>query len=123
MAIRRDLTVLLTSLFCTTALFWTLEPAAQDTEAVMGWQEELAQINEELEIAEDQRDLNLAAARRAEDQGMRWQFMQDQKQEAKRAFERAEDKKQVAAMYQARIDELNARKMQILQEHPEGLNG
>lgn len=35
MEVRRDLTVLLTSLCCTTALFWTLEPSAQDNEAAV----------------------------------------------------------------------------------------
>ena len=83
------------------------------------WREELAQINAETKEAQDLRRRYLAAAARAEDEGMRWQFMQNEKQEARRAFQRAEDKRKAAEMLQARIDVLNARKAQILQEHPE----
>jgi DNA repair exonuclease SbcCD ATPase subunit len=85
----------------------------------LDWREELREINEEIKNAEDLRDRYLAAARRAEDQGMRWQFMQDQKQEAKRAFERADEKKKAAKMLEARIKTLKARRDQILQEHSE----
>lgn len=91
---------------------------AQEEQPV-DWREELRQIDEEIKSAEDLRNRYLAAAARAEDQGMRWQFMQDQKQEAKRAFQRADEKKQAAKMLEARIDVLNARRSQILQEHPE----
>jgi hypothetical protein len=103
------------------AVFSVTKLPAQEN-STSDWREELRRIDEEIREAKDQRDRYLAAARRAQDDGMRWQFMQDQKQEAKRAFQRAEDKKQAAQMLQARIDVLNARKVQILQEHPEALN-
>jgi hypothetical protein len=83
------------------------------------WRTELQQIDVELKQLQDEKNRYLAAARRYEDQGLRWQFQQNQKQEAKRAFEMADIKKQAANMLQARIDALNARKSQILQEHPE----
>lgn len=102
----------------TTALFLTVPTIAQQ-ERPADWREELKQIDAEIESAEDLKNRYLAAARRAEDQGMRWQFSQDQKQEAKRAFQRADEKKQAAQMLQKRIDALKARKAQILQEHPE----
>jgi hypothetical protein len=88
-------------------------------EQPLDWREELRQIDAEIKEAEDLKNRYLAAARRAEDEGMRWQFMQNQKQEAKRAFQRADDKKEAARMLQARIDVLKARREQILQEHPE----
>ncbi len=90
-----------------------------EEEQPLNWRDELKQIDDELKKAKDLKNRYLAAARRAEDEGMRWQFMQNEKQEAKRAFQRAEDKKQAAQMLQARIDTLNARREQILQEHPE----
>lgn len=90
-----------------------------EDEQPLNWRDELKQIDDELKKAKDLKNRYLAAARRAEDEGMRWQFMQNEKQEAKRAFQRAEDKKQAAQMLQARIDTLNARREQILQEHPE----
>ncbi len=111
-------TILCTCLLGTTALFWITSPQALE-EAAQDWRVELKQIDAELKSAEDLRNRYLADARRAEDQGMRWQFMQNQKQEAKRAFERAENKKQAAQMLQKRIDALNARKAEILKEHPE----
>lgn len=100
-------------------LFWLSKLHSQE-EKPLDWREELKQIDDEIKRSEDLRDRYLSAARRAEDEGMRWQFQQNQKQEAKRAFQRADEKKQAAAMLQARIDGLKARKAQILQEHPEG---
>jgi hypothetical protein len=117
MYLRHYLTVILSCLVGISALFWIAD-YAQD-EVVLDWQTELKQINDEIKRAEDLKKRYLAAAARADDEGMRWQFQQNQKQEAKRAFERADDKRQAAQMMQARIDALNARKMQILQEHPE----
>jgi DNA repair exonuclease SbcCD ATPase subunit len=94
------------------------EGIAQAEES-LDWRTELQQINAELKDLEDEKNRYLAAARRHEDDGLRWQFQQNEKQEARRAFERADIKRQAAQMLQGRIDALNARKMQILQEHPE----
>jgi len=100
------------------SLFWTSKQFAQE-ETQLDWRAELQQINAELKELRDEKNRYLAAARRYEDQGMRWQFQQNQKQEAKRAFEMADIKREAANRLQARIDVLNARKAQILQEHPE----
>lgn len=99
-----------------TALLWIATTDAED-EQVLGWREELRQIDAEIKRAQDLKGRYLTEARRAEDQGMQWQ--RTQKQEAKRAYQRAEDKRQAAEMMQAHIDELKARRAQILQEHPE----
>ena len=118
MFLQRYFTIILSCLVGIGSLFWIAKDYAQEEE-VLDWRTELQQIDEEIKRAEDLKNRYLAAARRAEDEGMRWQFQQNQKQEAKRAYERADDKKQAAKMMQARIDVLNARKAQILQEHPE----
>ncbi len=81
------------------------------------WRVELNQIDAEIKDLTNEKNRYMAESRRYEDQGMRWQ--RDQKQEAKRAFQMADTKKQAAQMLQTRIDALNARKTQILQEHPE----
>ena len=118
MDLRNHMAIIAACLLGTTVLFWATNPHAHEEQA-LDWKQELKQIDDEIKRAEDLKDKYMAAARRAEDEGMRWQFMQNEKQEAKRAFQRAEDKKKAAQMLQARIDVLNARKAEILQEHPE----
>ncbi len=142
MTARNHTAIIAACLLGTTVLFWATKPHAQEEkfafdeglpssrelaqlisevslkEQPLDWRQELKQIDDEIKRAEDLKDKYLAAARRAEDEGMRWQFMQNEKQEAKRAFQRAEDNKKAAQMLQARIDVLKARKAQILQEHP-----
>lgn len=117
---RKFMLIIAACLIGATALLYVQKLPSTELDQPMDWKEELKQIDNEIKVTEDQRDRYLAAARRAEDEGMRWQFMQNQKQEAKRAFQRAEDKKQAAAMLQGRIDALNARKAQILQENSRG---
>jgi hypothetical protein len=80
---------------------------------------ELEQIDASIKTLEDERDRFLAAAAREEDKGMRWQFMQDQKQEAKRAFQRADAKREAAGQVQTQIDALNARRVELLKDHPD----
>ncbi len=100
----------------TAALFYVTEALALERTPPPDWKGELTKIDEELKKTEDLRDKALASARREEDKGMRWQFMQNEKQEAKRAFEQADAKKQEAQMLQKKIDQLNARKAQLLKE-------
>jgi hypothetical protein len=118
MAVCRYLMLFAACIVGRSALFWTTELIARE-EAPLDWRTELQQINTELKELEDEKKRYLAAARRYDDDGMRWQFQQNQKQEARRAFERADIKRQAARMLQGRIDALNARKAEILQEHPE----
>jgi hypothetical protein len=118
MATLRQLFFLIVCIIGTSSLFWAEKIFAQE-ELELDWRTELQQIDAELKELQDEKNRYLAAARRYDDQGMRWQFQQNQKQEAKRAFHMADIKRQAADMLQARIDALNARKTQILQEHPE----
>jgi hypothetical protein len=101
----------------TAALFYVTEALAFEQTPPPDLKGELTEIDEELKKTENLRDKALAAARREEDKGMRWQFMQNEKQEAKRAFERADAKKQEAQVLQQKMDQLNARKAQLLKEH------
>jgi hypothetical protein len=118
MGLRRCAVFIAACLIGATPLLFMEKSFAQEASSE-DWREELKQIDDEIERAEDLKSRYTAAARRAEDEGMRWQFMQNEKQEAKRAFQRADEKRQAAQMLQARIDALNARKAQILKEHPE----
>ena len=98
-----------------------LETAVGDgklTQSSDDWRIELRQIDDEIKSSEDAKNRYLAAARRHEDEGMRWQFQQNQKQEAKRAYQKADTERQAAKMLQDRIDVLKTRRAQILQEHP-----
>lgn len=122
MGLRRDLHIILACLVGTSVLFFIVEgqiQASQEDSASLDWREELRQIDEEIQKTEDLRDRHLATARRAEDQAMRWQFMQNQKQESKRAYERADANKREAALLQEQIDLLNKRKAQLLKDHPD----
>jgi hypothetical protein len=95
-------------------LFLCLCGTGNATEA---WKSELQQIDQELKELEDQKTGYLSTARRLDDKGMSWQS-QDQTQEAKRAYQRADDYREAAKMLQPRIDALNEKKAKILQEHP-----
>ena len=116
--IRRNLHIILACLVGTSVLFFLIDqPVNANQISEENWKLELKEIDEEIKKCEDLRDRHLAAASRAEDQAIRWQFMQDQKQEAKRAFQKADDKRKEAALLQDQINVLNERKAQILKEH------
>ncbi len=121
MGLRRDLHIVLACLVGTSVLFFIVDSpsASAQEEMALSPQEELAQIDEEIKKLEDLRDRRLSAAARAEDQGMRWQFMQNQKQEAKRAFQRADDNRQAAKELQERIDALKKRRTYLVEDHKE----
>ena len=122
MFLRLNLHIILACLVGTSVLFFVVDRpvnATQSTQSALGWREEIRQIDQEIKTSEELRDRHLAIARRAEDQGMRWQFTQNQKQEAKRAFQKADANKKEAALLQEQIDLLNKRKAQLLKDHPE----
>lgn len=77
-------------------------------------QQQLEQIDEELKQLNDLKNRYKAAATRHEDEGIRWQFTQNQKQEAKRAFQRAEMERQMVNEIQIRIDYLEEQKALLL---------
>jgi hypothetical protein len=116
--IKRNLHIILACFVGTSVLFLVVDRPINAAQETLDYKAELQQINEEIKKCEDLRDRHLSAAARAQDQGMRWQFMQDQKQEAKRAFEREDANRKEAAALQNQIDLLNKRKAQILKEYP-----
>jgi uncharacterized protein (DUF3084 family) len=81
------------------------------------WRIELREIDNELKRAEEDKSRYLALARRDEDEGRR--LMRNEKQEAKRAFARADNERKAAQMLDERIATLQARRAQLLKEHPE----
>ncbi len=82
------------------------------------WQEELQQINKQLDDLKDLRDRYDASATRHENDAMRWQFEQNLKQESRRAYKQAELDRAAEKKIQVQIDELEARKAEILKQHP-----
>jgi predicted ribosome quality control (RQC) complex YloA/Tae2 family protein len=118
MIFSRHLLFFIVCIIGTGALFWMAEIHSQEG-TQQNWQTELQQIDAEIRELQNEKNRFLSAARRYEHQGMRWQFQQSQTQEARRAFRMADIKREAANMVQARIDALNTRRAQILQEHPE----
>ncbi len=83
------------------------------------WQEELDQIDKENHQLKDLKNRYEASEVRHNNDGMRWQFQQNMKQESRRAFQQAELDREMQKQIQSRIDYLDARKAEILKEHPE----
>ncbi|MBS0605796.1 MAG: hypothetical protein KF898_07155 [Parachlamydiales bacterium] len=83
------------------------------------WQDELDQIDKETHQLKDLKNRYEASAARHDNNAMRWQFQQNMKQEARRAYQQAELDREMQKQIQARIDYLDARKAEILKEHPE----
>lgn len=84
------------------------------------WQEELRSIDAQLKMLEDEKIRLKQSIARWDDAGNRWQFQQEMKQEAKRAFQKADSDRQQLQAVQQKIDALQDRKEEILKEHPEG---
>lgn len=80
--------------------------------------EQVDQIDREIKQMKDLQNRYRAAARRFEDEGMRFQFQADMQQEAKRAYKKAELAKEKVKDLQAQIDALNEKKAEILRESP-----
>ncbi|MBS0653762.1 MAG: hypothetical protein JSR39_09615 [Verrucomicrobia bacterium] len=83
------------------------------------WQEELKQIDAETDQLYDLKNRYKASEARHNNNAMRWQFQQNMKQESRRAYQQAELDREMQNQIQARIDYLDARKAEILKEHPE----
>ncbi len=81
------------------------------------WQEQVYEIDQEIRQLEDRKIKTLGRANRLEDNAMRWQFMQDQKMEARRAYAQADAAREEARMIQMQIDLLERTKQKILLEH------
>ena len=85
------------------------------------WQEELKQIDRETDQLKDLKNRYKASAARHEDEAIRWQFQQHLKQESRRAYREADLDREMEQQIQARIDYLDARKAEILKEHPDAI--
>ncbi|MBS0650598.1 MAG: hypothetical protein JSR93_05505 [Verrucomicrobia bacterium] len=83
------------------------------------WKEELDQIDKETKQLKDLKNRYEASATRHENNAMRWQFQQNMKQEARWAYKQAELDREMQKQIQARVDYLDARRAEILKEHPE----
>ncbi len=83
------------------------------------WQEELKQIDDETHQLKDLKNRYEASEARHKNDGMRWQFQQNMKQESRRAYQQAEMDREMQNQIQARINYLDGRKAEILKEHPE----
>ncbi len=83
------------------------------------WQEELKQIDSELHELDDMKNKYKASAARHENDGLRWQSMQNLKQESRRAYQQADLDNEMVKQVQTRMDYLEARKAEILKKHPE----
>ncbi|MBY0529005.1 MAG: hypothetical protein K2P51_02315 [Rhabdochlamydiaceae bacterium] len=81
--------------------------------------QELEHIDKEYKQLKDLRNKYKAAAARHQDEGMRWQFMQDYKQEAKRAFQQADWELEMVQELQRRMDVLDQQRAELLKENPE----
>jgi hypothetical protein len=64
------------------------------------------EIDAQIEDLQELKRKHEARALRYDDQGQRWQFQQNQMQEARMAFEKADEERLKAAEIQLQIDEL-----------------
>ena len=73
-------------------------------------------INKQIERLEDARDRYLAKAARARDRGDRLQFQDGYLLEARRAWKRAENNRQIAEKIDQKIQELQKRRQHLKQK-------
>ncbi len=90
-------------------------------EEIPDWGQEVQQIDRELEQLKDLKNRYKASAARHEDEAIRWQFEQNLKQESRRAYRQAELDREMEQQIQSRIDYLQAKREQIVKEHPDAI--
>lgn len=83
----------------------------------VSWQEEVKQIDQQIENLGDLQDRYRSSATRHTNNAMRWQFQNENYLDARRAWDQVAQDKQKIREIQDQIDDLNARKQQLLQEH------
>ena len=81
------------------------------------WQEQVREIDQEIQQLEDRKIKTLGRANRLEDKAIRWQFVENQKSEARRAYKQADALREEARLLQTQIDLLKRTKQKILLEH------
>lgn len=81
------------------------------------WRDEVTQIDEAIAKLTNLRNLELAKAARAQDQGDRLQFNANNVTDARRYWQEADTSREIAARYQEEIDKLELRRQEILKKH------
>lgn len=104
---------------CVCSMLTVVSAPALYAEEPISPQQELDHINRELKQLTDLKNKYKAAAVRHQDDGMRWQFMEDYKQEAKRAFQQADFELEMVQQIQVRINYLEKQKAELLKQHPD----
>ncbi|NGX27356.1 MAG: hypothetical protein K940chlam6_01290 [Chlamydiae bacterium] len=85
--------------------------------AVASWQDDVKQIDQQIEDLKDLQGKLRSSAQRNTNNAMRWQFQSENYLDARRAWDRVAADKQKIQELQDQIDDLNAKKQNILQEH------
>ena len=84
--------------------------------SISGVQEQVDQIDQRIEKLTEEKNSKEAEAARAEDEGMQWEFEDDQQLEARGAFEREDAAKERIKELDAEIESLKKRKAKLLNE-------
>ena len=83
------------------------------------WQEDVKEIDQQIEQLQGLQEKYRWNMQRNVNNAMRWQFQNQNYLDARRAWDQAAQEKQKIQEIQDQIDDLTARKKQILQEHGE----
>lgn len=91
--------------------------SCQTVSQTITYQEKIAQIDTNIKKLTNLKNLELAKAARAQDQGDRLQFNSNNTLDARRYWQEAETSREIADRYQLEIDKLKAQKAAIQKEH------
>lgn len=86
-------------------------------EAKSNWQEEVTQIEAQIEELKNRQEKYRSSATRNSNNAMRWQFQSENYSDARKAWGKVAQDKQKIEEIQDQINDLEAHKLQILQEH------
>jgi len=81
------------------------------------WQQEVQELDRLINRLTNRRNLEMAKATQAQNQGDRLQFQHNQLLDARRAWDQADTHREIAARLDEEIIKLEAKKFQILNEH------
>jgi len=82
-----------------------------------GWHGQLCTIDAAIDKLTNLRDLELAKAAQAQNQGDRLQFQGNELMTARQYWQQAENSKEIAARYQEEIDKLESQRASLLRQH------
>ena len=81
------------------------------------WQDEVKEIDKQIEQLETIQDKYRSSAQRNANNAIRWQFQSQNYLDARRAWDKAASDKQKVQELQDQVDDLRAKKQQILEKH------